>query len=146
MAEARAAAADIRVVGSLQLEAIAHRAKLRGPQAHGCHGGLVVVIPSPENLFKLVLYKSYHVYNHFQRACWPAPVWAVMLTLTVCISHVMISTDESWYRSGPVATWFVCVFLFFLASECEAGAKRVRTVCAHVSKRLPFSVMRAWLH
>jgi len=107
MAEARAAVGNIRVVGSLQLEAIVHRAKLRGPQAHGCEGGLVVVFPSPSHLWRLALYKSYHTYNHFQRACWPAPVWAVMLILTLCVSHVMISTGESWFRSGPVATWSV---------------------------------------
>ena len=107
MAEARAAVGNIRVVGSLQLEAIVHRAKLRGPQAHGCEGGLVVVFPSPSHLWRLALYKSYHTYNHFQRACWPAPVWAVILILTLCVSHVMISTGESWFRSGPVATWSV---------------------------------------
>lgn len=107
MAEARAAVGNIRVFGSLHLEAIIHRAKLRGPQAHVCEGGLVVVFPSPSHLWRLALYKSYHTYNHFQRACWPAPVWAVMLILTLCVSHVIISTGESWFRSGPVATWSV---------------------------------------
>lgn len=104
MAEARAAVDNIRVVGSLQLEAIAHRAKLRGPQAHTIEGGLVVVVPSPTHLLRLVRYKFNHVYHHFQRACWPAPVWAVLAILTACIGMAIISEHNSWFRSGPVAT------------------------------------------
>jgi hypothetical protein len=103
MAEARAAVDNIRVVGSLQLEAIVHRAKLRGPQAHTCNGGIVIVLPPPRQLLRLALYKSYNVYHHFQRACWPAPVWAVIAVLNVCIGHVMSSPQDSWFRSGPVA-------------------------------------------
>ena len=103
MAEARAAVDNIRVVGSLQLEAIVQRAKLRGPQAHTCNGGIVIVLPPPRQLLRLALYKSYNVYHHFQRACWPAPVWAVIAVLNVCIGHVMSSPQDSWFRSGPVA-------------------------------------------
>ncbi len=103
MAEARAAVDNIRVVGSLQLEAIVQRAKLRGPQAHTCNGGIVIVLPPPSHLLRLVLHKAYNTYHHFQRACWPAPVWAVMAVLNVCIGYVMHSPQDSWLRSGPVA-------------------------------------------
>lgn len=161
MAEARAAVDNIRVVGALQLEAVAHRAKLRGPQAHAFEGGLVVVVPSPSILLRLALYKSYHVYYHFQvssmclyqcewklpaglalpfhpplfarcaliqytvnssiifvifqRACWPAPVWAVIAILTAFFVHVIISGNNSWFRSGPVAT------MLWEADSCFLG-------------------------
>ena len=103
MAEARAAVDNIRVVGSLQLESIVQRAKLRGPQLHTAGGGLVIVLPSPAALVRLIFSRAYNVYHHFQRACWPAPVWAVMSMLTLCMSYVIQTEPNSWFRSGPVA-------------------------------------------
>jgi hypothetical protein len=103
MAEARAAVDNIRVVGSLQLESIVQRAKLRGPQVHTANGGLVIVLPAPQHFVHLVFRKTYNVYHHFQRACWPAPVWAVMAILTLCMSFAIQTEPNSWFRSGPVA-------------------------------------------
>ena len=103
MAEARAAVDNIRVVGSLQLESIVHRAKLRGPQLHTSNGGLVIVVPAPQHLVRLVFGRLYNVYHHFQRACWPAPVWAVTATFTACMSFVIQTEPNSWFRSGPIA-------------------------------------------
>ena len=64
----------------------------------------MVVFPAPRDLVRLLLHRIYHLYHHFQRACWPAPVWAVLCTQTLCISHVFLSGRDSWFRSGPVAS------------------------------------------
>lgn len=103
MAEARAAVDNIRVVGSLQLEAISTRAKLRGPQVHGVDGGIVLVIPSPAHLARIAARKLFGIYNHFLTACWPAPVWLVMASITVLVGYVVKDDGDSWLRSGPVA-------------------------------------------
>lgn len=105
MAEARAAVDNIRVVGSLQLDAISNRAKLRGPQVHTQDGGLVIVLPSPSNMLRIVSRSFNGLYNHFVTACWPAPVWLVMASITALIGMVVNDDGKSWLRSGPVATF-----------------------------------------
>ena len=106
MAEARAAANKIhRIIGSFpSVEAIVQRAKIRGPQAHTIDGSIVLVVPSPRDLVRLGWQRLFHLYHHFERAVWPAPVWAVILTLTACVGHVILSQQDSWLRSGAVAS------------------------------------------
>ena len=106
MAEARAAANKIhRIIGSFpSVEAIVQRARIRGPQAHTIDGSIVLVVPSPRDLVRLGWQRLFHLYHHFERAVWPAPVWAVFLTLTACVGHVIVSQQDSWLRSGAVAS------------------------------------------
>jgi len=105
MAEARAAVDNIRVVGSLQLDAISNRAKFRGVQMHGVDGGIVIVIPSPKALNRILARNVVGLYNHFVTACWPAPVWLVMASITALIGVVVNDDGGSWLRSGPVASY-----------------------------------------
>ena len=105
MAEARAAVDNFRVEKLVQLEAITSRAKLRGPQIHANEGGLVIVIPSPRCLARICARKVFGVYNHFVAACWPAPVWLVLASITALIGVVVSDDGDSWLRSGPVASY-----------------------------------------
>mmetsp|Transcript_4768 Transcript_4768/g.11175 ORF Transcript_4768/g.11175 Transcript_4768/m.11175 type:complete len:838 (-) Transcript_4768:226-2739(-) len=108
MAEARQAVHSIRV-SSLHLDSLTTRAKLRGPQIHGVEGGAVIVIPAPKYFVRLVQNKFKHGWNHFQSAIWPAPVWAVLLAISVFVAVVMQSPPEHFFRCGPIANalWWV---------------------------------------
>jgi hypothetical protein len=66
-------------------------------------GGIVLVVPSPSNLARIAVRKFFGLYNHFLTACWPAPVWLVMASITMLVGYVVKDDGDSWLRSGPVA-------------------------------------------
>ncbi|KAL7690727.1 putative acyltransferase ChoActase/COT/CPT, choline/carnitine acyltransferase [Plasmopara halstedii] len=71
------------------------------------------VIPPPHEIRRSVVREFFHLQRAVKRGVYPAPPYAVILTVVVISVIVVASPTESWWRSGPVSqvVWHVGNFL-----------------------------------
>ncbi|CEG45495.1 choline carnitine o [Plasmopara halstedii] len=67
------------------------------------------VIPPPHEIRRSVVREFFHLQRAVKRGVYPAPPYAVILTVVVISVIVVASPTESWWRSGPVSqvVWHV---------------------------------------
>mmetsp|Transcript_50100 Transcript_50100/g.120014 ORF Transcript_50100/g.120014 Transcript_50100/m.120014 type:complete len:828 (+) Transcript_50100:73-2556(+) len=102
MAEARSAVHSIRL-GSVHLDAVSTKAKLRGPQTATLDGGILIVIPAPKYLWRQAQSRMRYMWNTTKHASWPLPIWGLMMITAAFLTKVILSPSESWYRNNRLA-------------------------------------------
>mmetsp|Transcript_5605 Transcript_5605/g.10883 ORF Transcript_5605/g.10883 Transcript_5605/m.10883 type:complete len:824 (-) Transcript_5605:763-3234(-) len=102
MAEARSAVHSIRL-GTVHLESVSTKAKLRGPQTAPLDGGIIIVIPAPKYLLRQLQIRLRYLWNATRHASWPLPMWGLMLVMAAFLHKVLHSPSDSWYRDNRLA-------------------------------------------